>query len=98
MKITKEQLNMLIKEELKNAIVPDGKKVVALQKDFDSFIEETIERAKKLADDGEEIIRTNVLTSPDIAARNEIVLTKVGMLRAIANNLASNYERMRRRS
>ena len=88
----------MIKEELTAAIVPDGKKVVALQKDFDAFIEETIEKAKKLADDGEEILRANVLTSPEVATRNEIILTKVGMLRSIANSLSSNYERMRRRT
>ncbi len=98
MKITKKELSEMIKEEVSTALVPDGKKVVALMKDFDDLIEETIEKAKKLADDGEEILQSNILGSPEVKSRNELLKTRIGMLRGIANSLSTTFERMKRSS
>lgn len=98
MKVNKKLLEAMIKEELSNSLgsMPDGKKVVAFMKDTDAFIEKTIEEARKLADAAEEVIQSNILASPEVNERNELLKTRIGMLRGIANNLASSYERTKR--
>ncbi len=76
--------------------VPDAKKVVALLKKFDDLIEDTIKKARELADEGEDLIQTNLLSHPEVGTRNELLKNRVGMLRSMANNLATTFERVKR--
>ena len=78
--------------------VPSAKAVVAFSKKVDDFITKTIEEARKLADDGEELIEPNLVNAPETGTRNELVIHRVGTLRTIANGLATFFERIRRSS
>lgn len=109
MKVSEEQLKKLIHEAVakklavlkeesgeEGTLVPSAKNVVAFSKKFDDLMTEMIEKTKALADEGEGLIDTNLMNHPEVGTRNELIIGKVGMLRAIANSLATTFERVRR--
>lgn len=76
--------------------VPDGEKIASFMKSFDKLIEDTILKTRELADQGEDLIQANLLNHPESGVRNEFLKHKVGMLRSMANNLATVFERVKR--
>jgi hypothetical protein len=106
MKITETELKKLVKEAVDKKLatlkedagtdVPSAKGIVAFTKKFDDFLTKTIEEARKLADDGEALIDSNLLNHPEVGTRNEMVIHRVGMLRTIANGMSTFFERVRR--
>lgn len=90
-----KKLASLLKEE-SGTQVPDAKNVVAFTKKFDDHITKMIEETRALADEGEGLIDTNLMSHPEVGTRNEWIITRVGMLRTIANSLATTFERVRR--
>lgn len=111
MKISREQLETMIKEALEERLktgsgltevaepgteVPNAKDMVAFLRKFDVLIEKAIDDARALADSGEELIQTNLLSHPEVGTRNELLKNRVGMLRAMANNMATVFERIKR--
>lgn len=88
----------VLKEESgeEGTLVPSAKNVAAFSKKFDDLMTEMIEKTKALADEGEGLIDTNLMNHPEVGTRNELVIGKVGMLRGIANSLATTFERVRR--
>lgn len=106
MRVTEAQLKKLIGEAVAKKLatlneesgvqVPDAKGVVAFTKKFDDLINKMIEETRALADEGEGLIDSNLMNHPEVGTRNEWVITRVGMLRTIANSLATTFERVRR--
>jgi len=108
MKITESELKALIGEAVKKRLaslkeapesgtsVPNGESVASFIMEFNSHINKMIEDTKKLADKGEALIETNLLNHPEVGTRNELLIQHVGMLRSVANSLATIFERIRR--
>lgn len=78
------------------AEMTSAKDMTAFMKSFDDMIEKSIEDARKLADEGEDLLKANLLKSAEAEVRNEIVKYRVGMLRTMANNMATVFERVKR--
>lgn len=110
MKITEQELKNLVNEVVAKKIAnikeaaagdpgteaPSAKEVVSFMKEFDDFLTETVEKAHKLADKGETLIKENLLNTPETGTRNEVIITRVGMLRSMANGVSTFFERVRR--
>ena len=67
--------------------VPDAKKVVAILKKFDDLIEDTIKKARDLADEGEDLIQTNLLSHPEVGTRNEILKNRSKTARNVVKSV-----------
>lgn len=108
MKITENDLRKLVNEAVKKklqeasdtaepgTVVPSAKSVVAFSKKFDDLVTKMIEDVRTLADEGEALIESNLTNHPEVGTRNELLIGKIGILRAIANSLATTFERVRR--
>lgn len=106
MKISELELKKIVNEAVSKKLanlkedsgteVPNAKAVVSFAKKCDDAIIETIDRFRKLADEGETLIDPNLLNAPETGTRNELVIHRVGTLRTIANGLATFFERIRR--
>lgn len=105
MKVTAEQLEEIIKESISASLkeaaengteMTSAKDMTAFMKSFDKLIEKSIEDARKLADEGEDLLKSNLLKSSEAEVRNEIIKNRVGMLRTMANNMSTVFERIRR--
>lgn len=111
MKITAEQLQALINETLEKHLanqiqlqeaaengteMTSAKDMTDFMRSFDKLIEKSIEDARKLADEGEALLKANLLKNAEAEVRNEIVKYRVGMLRTMANNMATVFERVKR--
>lgn len=108
MKITESELKALIRESIAKKLalkeasgepgtnVPNGKAVADFVMEFKAHINKMVEDTKSLADKGEKLIETNLLNHPEVGTRNELLIQHVGMLRSIANSLATVFERIRR--
>jgi len=100
MKISESQLRKMVKEavgkilkekfDYTNDVVPDD--VVGYSKKVDDFIKETIERAKDLHDEGEEMMRANILSSYEVQERNRFLLYNVGFLSNLVASLIHRLE------
>lgn len=111
MQITKEELSKLVTEAVARKIdalkegilkedagtnVPSAKAVVAFTKKSDDLIIDMIEKVRALSDEGEALIDSNLLNHPEVGTRNELLITRVGTLRTLANSLSTWFERARR--
>lgn len=100
MKVTKEQIKEMVREAIRerlnedfnytNDLVPDDVKGYA--KKVDDFLSETIEEARKLHDEGEEMMRANILSSYEVQERNRFLLYRVGFLNNLIAGLLSRIE------
>lgn len=82
------------KENLTEGVVTDdllpggeGKLSSYLSK-VEKFIDKVIEEASDLADEGEELLKVNYTSNLSVGERNRMILTSVGFLRKLRNNLA----------
>lgn len=104
MKITKGQLKEMVKRAVKeklnenfdysNDLVPDDIKKYAT--DVDKFLKDAIKKASELHDEGEEMMRANVLSSYEVQERNRYLLYRVGFLSNLVANLLTKIEDMHR--
>ena len=100
MKITKEQLTKMVKEavtkhlnekfDYTNDLVPDD--VAEYSKKVDALLKKTIEEARKLHDEGEEMMRANILSSYEVQERNRFLLYHVGFLNNLVASLVARLE------
>lgn len=100
MKVTKEQIKEMVRAAIKerldedfnytNDLVPDDIKGYA--KKVDDFISDTIEKARKLHDEGEEMMRANILSSYEVQERNRFLLYRIGFLSNLVANLIARIE------
>lgn len=100
MKVTKKQLKEMVKEAVKNRLnekfdftndlVPDD--VAGYSKKVDEFLKDTIKKARDLHDEGEEMMRANLLTSWEVQERNRFLLYHVGFLSNLVASLLSRLE------
>lgn len=100
MKIRKSQLTKLVKEavsktlqekfDFTNDLVPDD--VSEYSSKVDKFLKETIEKARELHDEGEEMMRANILSSYEVQERNRFLLYHVGFLSNLAASLINRLE------
>lgn len=104
-KALKEMINNAVAKKLKEAVgedknegtvVPDAKKIVEFTKKFDDLLTKMIVDIRELADEGEGLMRENLLNHPEVGTRNELIIQKVGLLRAMANSISTTWERVRR--
>lgn len=104
MKVTKKQLKEMVRKAVReklnedfdysNDLVPDDIKQYAT--DVDEFLKDTIEKARELHDEGEEMMRANILSSYEVQERNRYLLYRVGFLNNLIANLLTRIEDMRR--
>lgn len=100
MKISKSQLKEMVKEavtktlkekfDFTNDLVPDD--VADYSRKVDEFLKETIEKAKDLHDEGEEMMRANILSSYEVQERNRFLLYHVGFLSNLVASLINRLE------
>ncbi len=100
MKVTKEQLKKMIKEvvstklnekfDFTNDLVPDD--VAGYSDKVNQFMKKTIEEARKLHNEGEEMMRANILSSYEVQERNRFILYHVGFLNNLVANLIHRLE------
>jgi len=76
--------------------VPNAKAVTAWLGKIDALFLDIVERSKALADEGEGMIQENLLNAAETGTRNELIINRIGVLRSVANNLSTYWERMRR--
>jgi len=100
MKVTSKQLKEMVKNAVEKQLKEefeysdDGlpKDIVSYSTKVDDLIKKTIENAKKLQDEGEEMMRANILSSYEVQERNRFVLYYVGFLKNLAANLVARLE------
>lgn len=103
MKVNLVEVQKKIKELVRQKLVQEGVltddlipgaggKLAAYLDKTEKFIDKTIEEASALADEGEELLRSDFATkdsmSMNVNERNRILLTIVGFLRKVRNGLA----------
>lgn len=106
MKITKEELNKIIKEavqkKLKEAsldytdLLPgvDG----GLQEyveEVEVFLLETANRAEELYRKADEMMRADILNHPKIGEKNRVLLSHAGVLRTLHGNITTIFRFLR---
>jgi len=103
MKITaknlKEMVRVVISKQLNEEFGDSKRKeeampedVVAYSTKVDALVKKTIEEARKLHAEGEEMMRSNVLSSYEVQERNRFLLYYVGFLSNLAANLVARLE------
>jgi hypothetical protein len=105
MKLTAQQLKEMVRNvvstKMKNlgeaaSTVPKAedipKDVVAFATKIDTFLKKTIKEARKLAEEGEDAMKANVLSDWNTQERNRFLLYRIGLLKALANHLVSKLE------
>lgn len=100
MKISKSQLKEMVKEavtktlkekfDFTNDLVPDD--VADYSRKVDKFLKDTIKKAKDLHDEGEEMMRANILSSYEVQERNRFLLYHVGFLSNLVASLLARLE------
>jgi hypothetical protein len=100
MKITKDKLKEMVKSAVKerlnekfnytNDLVPDD--IAGYAKKVDKFLMDTISKARDLHDEGEEMMRANVLSSYEVQERNRFLLYRVGFLNNLIASLIARLE------
>lgn len=100
MKVSKDKLKEMIREAVSNKLnekfdftndlVPDD--VAGYSEKVDEFLKKTIEEARKLHDEGEEMMRANILSSYEVQERNRFLLYHVGFLSNLVANLIHRLE------
>jgi len=100
MKITKRQIKDMVKEAVRkklnekfdfsNDLVPDD--ISKYAKKVDDFLRDTIDKARDLKDEGEEMMRANILSSYEVQERNRFLLYRIGFLSNLASNLIGRLE------
>lgn len=100
MKISKSQLKEMVKEavtktlkekfDFTNDLVPDD--VADYSRKVDKFLKDTITKAKDLHDEGEEMMRANILSSYEVQERNRFLLYHVGFLSNLVASLLARLE------
>lgn len=79
-----------VNESIQSEILPgsDGD-LGSFMKKIEDFIDETTEKAEELALEGEEMLKANLLKSGEVAERNRLILTSVGILRKLKFGIGS---------
>ena len=106
MKISTTQLKKLIRQSIKEQIdykdiLPgaDGEFYKYASK-VDDFINDTMEKAQDLYDEGQELVKADILGGHDssvkAAERNRYIQRRVGMLHRIKGAMVNAYETLRR--
>lgn len=100
MKVTKQQLREMVRKAISkqlnekfdftNDLVPDD--VADYSKKVDDFLKDTIEKARELHDEGEEMMRANILSTYEVQERNRFLLYHVGFLNNMIASLIARLE------
>lgn len=100
MKVTKQQLKEMVRKAISkqlnekfdftNDLVPDD--VADYSKKVDDFLKEAIEKARELHDEGEEMMRANILSAYEVQERNRFLLYHVGFLNNMIASLIARLE------
>lgn len=100
MKVTKQQLKEMVRKAVKerlnedfdytNDLVPDDIKKYATK--VDDFLKDTIQKARELHDEGEEMMRANILQAYEVQERNRFLLYRIGFLNNLIANLIARLE------
>jgi hypothetical protein len=101
MKIDRTQLKEMIRKTVAkklneafdnklNDTVPEG--VAEYAAKINKFLHSTIDEARKLHDEGEEMMRANVLSSYEVQERNRFILYRVGFLNTLIASLVHRIE------
>lgn len=100
MKVKKDTLKEMVRKAISkrldekfdftNDLVPDD--VADFSSKVDTFLKKTIEEAQKLRDEGEEMMRANILSSYEVQERNRFLLYHVGFLSNLVANIIHRLE------
>jgi hypothetical protein len=99
MKINKNDLKEMVRKAVvkklnealeMNDIVPED--IAPYAKKVDEFIKKTIKEARELHDEGDEMMRSNILSSYEVQERNRFILVRVGFLNTLMSGLISRLE------
>jgi len=95
----KEMVRKAVSKKLNEAleasdIVPED--VAGYAKKVDEFIKNTIEEARKLHDEGDQMMKANILSSYEVQERNRFILHRVGFLNTLIAGLMQKIEDMHR--
>jgi hypothetical protein len=101
MKVNLTKVEEVVKKIVRNKLVKEGvltddllpgsnNKLAAYLEKSEKFIDKTIEEASELADEGQELMRTNFTLDVSVGERNRILLVMIGFLRKIRNGLAAS--------
>ena len=81
----------MLNENLVADLVPGSdSKLSAYSDKVEKFLDKVIEEASDLADEGEELMTTNVTSDVSVGERNRMLLSFVGFLRKLRNGLATS--------
>lgn len=103
MKINKNELKEMVRKAVAkklnealeaNDIVPED--VAKYSKKVDEFMKKTIKEARELHDEGDEMMRSNILSSYEVQERNRFILHRVGFLNTLISGLMQKIEDMHR--
>lgn len=104
-KLSLKQLEKLVSETvkrsgLKSSLLKESEddKTVAFAKKVDKFFEDTMKKAKELAEEGNELVNPAEGRSfdKDRAERNRFTMTRVGFLKRLSSGLAASWEALKR--
>ena len=107
MKVNISEVERLVRKMVRDKLVKEGVitddllpggngKLAAYLEKTEKFIDKTIEEASALADEGEELLRTDFTMNVSVGERNRIILTVVGFMRKLRNGLATATVDMRK--
>jgi hypothetical protein len=101
MKINKNDLKEMVRKavvkklnealEMSDVVPTD---IAPYAKKIDEFIKKTIKEARELHDEGDEMMRSNILSSYEVQERNRFILTRVGFLNTLISGLLGRLESM----
>ena len=75
--------------DIDEAILSGEPDLKAYQGKVQRFLDETFATADELAEEGENMLRENVLRSPTASERRRLILTLVGFLRQTRNSIGN---------
>lgn len=89
--------NFLEENFVNDAIPGSEKKLAEFAKKFENTLDEFSEKLSDLADEGEELVKGNLFKDQSVGQRNNILLTAIGILRKIKQNIQNSTVDIRRK-
>ena len=81
----------LLSENIATDLIPGSEgKLAKYSEKVETFIDKVIKEASDLADEGEELMVSDLTKSTNVGERNRMLLTLVGFLRKLRNGLATS--------
>lgn len=87
--IEKRLNSKALNESIEDELLPGDDKIGDYMEKVEKFVDEFVERAEELAQEGEEMIKTDFAKNQHVAERNRMILTVIGFMRKHKFNIAA---------